>query len=74
MFIGSFDADPIELSSGQLLKDLYYYFASMTIYIPPLKVCKILQQQKNREQIITCPLFFTVQIVQSSAEVFLLMI
>ncbi|QCR34521.1 sigma 54-interacting transcriptional regulator [Lysinibacillus sp. SGAir0095] len=38
MFIGSIGDDPIDLiSKGQLLKDLYYYFASMTIYIPPLK-------------------------------------
>lgn len=37
MFIGSIGDDPIDLiSNGQLLKDLYYYFASMTIYIPPL--------------------------------------
>ncbi|MEK9199209.1 PAS domain S-box protein [Lysinibacillus halotolerans] len=37
MFIGSIGDDPIDLiSDGQLLKDLYYYFASMTIYIPPL--------------------------------------
>ena len=38
MFIGSIGDDPIDLiSNGQLLKDLYYYFASMTITIPPLK-------------------------------------
>ncbi|MFC7687831.1 sigma 54-interacting transcriptional regulator [Ureibacillus sp. GCM10028918] len=37
MFVGSIGDDPIDLiSNGQLLKDLYYYFASMTIYIPPL--------------------------------------
>lgn len=41
MFIGSIGDDPIDLiSNGQLLKDLYYYFASMTIYIPPLKARK----------------------------------
>ena len=41
MFIGSIGDDPIDLiSKGQLLKDLYYYFASMTIYIPPLKARK----------------------------------
>lgn len=41
MFIGSIGDDPIDLiSNGQLLKDLYYYFASMTINIPPLKARK----------------------------------
>lgn len=38
MFIGSIGDDPIDLiSNGQLLKDLYYYFSSMAIYVPPLK-------------------------------------
>ncbi|RUL46447.1 MULTISPECIES: sigma 54-interacting transcriptional regulator [Lysinibacillus] len=41
MIIGSIGDDPIDLiSNGQLLKDLYYYFASMTISIPPLKARK----------------------------------
>ena len=41
VFIGSIGDDPIDLiSNGQLLKDLYYYFASMTIIIPPLKARK----------------------------------
>lgn len=38
LFIASVGADPIELiSSGELLKDLYYFFASMTIGVPPLR-------------------------------------
>lgn len=38
MLIGSIGDDPIDLiSKGRLLTDLYYYFASMSIYIPPLK-------------------------------------
>lgn len=41
VIIGSIGDDPIDLiSNGQLLKDLYYYFASMTITIPPLKARK----------------------------------
>lgn len=38
MFIGSVSSDPIDLiSSGTLLKDLYYFFASISIIIPPLR-------------------------------------
>ncbi|RHW36836.1 PAS domain S-box protein [Lysinibacillus yapensis] len=37
MVIGSIGDDPVELiGNGQLLKELYYHFASLTIYIPPL--------------------------------------
>ncbi|WP_153732030.1 sigma 54-interacting transcriptional regulator [Sporosarcina obsidiansis] len=37
-FIASIGEDPIELiSSGTLLKELYYFFASFTIRIPPLR-------------------------------------
>lgn len=38
MFIGSVANDPIDLISNQaLLKDLYYYFASLSITVPPLR-------------------------------------
>jgi arginine utilization regulatory protein len=38
MLIGSVGGDPIDLiSNKQLLKDLYYYFASMSISIPALR-------------------------------------
>ncbi|MED3662908.1 AAA-type ATPase lid domain-containing protein [Ureibacillus terrenus] len=38
MIIGSVGGDPIDLiSNHQLLKDLYYYFASMSISIPALR-------------------------------------
>ena len=38
LIIGSIGDDPIDLiSNGKLLKDLYYYFASLTISIPPLR-------------------------------------
>lgn len=38
MIIGSIGSDPIDLiSEGLLLKELYYYFASMTINIPSLR-------------------------------------
>lgn len=38
LFIASIGADPVELiASGQLLKELYYFFASMVISIPPLR-------------------------------------
>jgi len=41
MVIGSVGGDPIDLiSSHQLLKDLYYYFASMSISIPALRTRK----------------------------------
>lgn len=37
-FIASIGDDPVELiASGILLKDLYYFFASFTIRIPPLR-------------------------------------
>ncbi|ARD47421.1 sigma 54-interacting transcriptional regulator [Sporosarcina sp. P33] len=37
-FIASIGDDPVELiSSGALLKELYYFFASFTIRIPPLR-------------------------------------
>ncbi len=37
-FIASIGDDPIELiASGRLLKDLYYFFSSFTIRIPPLR-------------------------------------
>lgn len=37
-FIASIGDDPVELiASGALLKDLYYFFASFTIRIPPLR-------------------------------------
>ena len=37
-FIASIGDDPVELiASGTLLKDLYYFFASFTIRIPPLR-------------------------------------
>ena len=37
-FIASIGDDPVELiSSGVLLKDLYYFFASFAIQIPPLR-------------------------------------
>ena len=37
-FIASIGDDPVELiASGRLLKDLYYFFASFTIRIPPLR-------------------------------------
>ncbi|MEK4759028.1 sigma 54-interacting transcriptional regulator [Viridibacillus sp. FSL E2-0187] len=37
MFIASIGGDPIDLiASGQLLKELYYFFASVTINVPPL--------------------------------------
>ncbi|KXH79212.1 sigma 54-interacting transcriptional regulator [Sporosarcina sp. HYO08] len=36
--IASIGDDPVELiASGELLKDLYYFFASLTIRIPPLR-------------------------------------
>ena len=38
MIIGSVGGDPIDLiGNHQLLKDLYYYFASMSISIPALR-------------------------------------
>lgn len=38
LFIASIGADPVELiASGRLLKELYYFFASMIISIPPLR-------------------------------------
>ncbi|MET1014553.1 MAG: sigma 54-interacting transcriptional regulator [Paenisporosarcina sp.] len=38
LFLASVGADPIDLiASGELLKDLYYFFASMTINVPPLR-------------------------------------
>lgn len=41
LIIGSIGDDPIDLiSNGKLLKDLYYYFASLTITIPPLRARK----------------------------------
>ncbi|MEK3937548.1 sigma 54-interacting transcriptional regulator [Sporosarcina sp. FSL W7-1349] len=37
-FIASVDEDPVELiASGTLLKDLYYFFVSFVIQIPPLR-------------------------------------
>ncbi len=37
-FIASIGDDPVELiASGALLKDLYYFFASFTVRIPPLR-------------------------------------
>ena len=37
-FIASIGDDPVELiASGELLKDLYYFFASFAIHIPPLR-------------------------------------
>ncbi len=37
MIIGSIGSDPIDLiSEGQLLKELYYFFANLVISIPPL--------------------------------------
>ena len=37
-FIASIGDDPVELiASGTLLKDLYYFFASFAIRIPPLR-------------------------------------
>ncbi|MFS0576562.1 sigma 54-interacting transcriptional regulator [Sporosarcina sp. 179-K 3D1 HS] len=37
-FIASIDEDPVELiASGTLLKDLYYFFVSFVIQIPPLR-------------------------------------
>lgn len=37
-FIASIDEDPVELiASGALLKDLYYFFVSFVIQIPPLR-------------------------------------
>ncbi|MFD1927574.1 sigma 54-interacting transcriptional regulator [Sporosarcina siberiensis] len=44
-FIASIGDDPVELiASGTLLKDLYYFFSSFTIRIPPLR--------KRREDIL----------------------
>ncbi|SOC12508.1 arginine utilization regulatory protein [Ureibacillus xyleni] len=41
LVIGSIGDDPIDLiSSGKLLKELYYYFATLTIYIPALRARK----------------------------------
>lgn len=41
MYIGSIGSDPIDLiSNGLLLKDLYYFFTSMTISIPSLQARK----------------------------------
>lgn len=38
LFLASVGADPVDLiASGKLLKELYYFFASMTIVIPPLR-------------------------------------
>ncbi|BAQ08497.1 NifA/NtrC family transcriptional regulator [Bacillus sp. OxB-1] len=38
LFIASIDEDPVELiASGTLLKDLYYFFVSFVIHIPPLR-------------------------------------
>ncbi len=38
LYLASVGADPVELiASGALLKDLYYFFASMTIVVPPLR-------------------------------------
>ncbi|WP_397539742.1 sigma 54-interacting transcriptional regulator [Rummeliibacillus pycnus] len=38
LFIASIGGDPIDLiSSGELLKELYYFFASVSIIVPPLR-------------------------------------
>lgn len=38
IFIGSIGEDPVDLiAKGMLLKELYYFFASFTISIPPLR-------------------------------------
>ncbi|MFX3675324.1 MAG: sigma 54-interacting transcriptional regulator [Paenisporosarcina sp.] len=38
LFLASVGADPVNLiASGELLKELYYFFASMTIIVPPLR-------------------------------------
>ncbi|MBW9235328.1 hypothetical protein JQK62_24625, partial [Leptospira santarosai] len=38
LFLASVGADPVDLiASGELLKELYYFFASMTIVVPPLR-------------------------------------
>ena len=38
LFIASIGGDPIDLiASGELLKDLYYFFASVSINVPPLR-------------------------------------
>ena len=37
LFIASIGGDPIDLiASGELLKELYYFFAGVSIYVPPL--------------------------------------
>lgn len=58
MLMGSIGEDPVDLiASGILLKDLYYFFASFTIPIPPLRkrksdilpfVSQYLDSQKKR--------------------------
>lgn len=41
LFIASVGSDPIDLVADRLLsRDLYYYFASMTITVPPLRTRK----------------------------------
>lgn len=38
LFIASIGQDPIDLiNSGKLIKELYYYFATITINVPPLR-------------------------------------